>query len=155
MKKTLLFVASLVCGFSIALGQSKTLSHDPLTALPLSPGTDPGMNFGNAPTRMRDGQVCKSKMQGDFYSLHNIKMSAAASWYESHLSGFKKSQGYESQRSQVAFFNTEGTMVIFLTGEPGAQGQDTDADSVAYEKYEPGIPGKTIEGLAEGKISCK
>jgi hypothetical protein len=155
MKKTFLLVASLACGLSFALGQAKTLSNDPLTALPLSPATDAGKNFGNEPNKMRDSQLCKSKMQGNFYLLYKIKVSDAVSWYSSHLSGFKKIQGYESGRSQVAFMNSDGTMVIFITGTPGAQGQDTDAYSVAYEKYQPGISAKTIESMSLGKLACQ
>ena len=52
---------------------------------------------------MPDARICKSKFEGNFYSLFNIKVDAAVAWYSSHLSGFKKIQGYESQRSQTGF----------------------------------------------------
>ncbi|MGH9502994.1 MAG: hypothetical protein ACRD20_09090 [Terriglobales bacterium] len=155
MKNTLLFAASLLCGVSIALGQGKTLSQDPLTALPLSPATDSGKHFGNEPVRMPDSQVCRSKMQGNFYELYNVKTGAAVAWYESHLSGFQKAPGYESKRSQTAFFNSDRTILVIITGDIGVQGQDVDAYSVAYERYQPGIAMKTIEGLTHGKILCK
>jgi hypothetical protein len=103
-----------------ATGQGKLLTSDPLTGLPLIPETDPGKHIANMaytynePTKMPDGQVCKSKMHANFYSLHNIKVGAVVTWYSSHLSGFKKVSGYESERSQTAFYNSDGTIVIFL-----------------------------------------
>jgi hypothetical protein len=38
---------------------------------------------------------------------------------------------------------------------PGAQGENTDAYAVAYERYQPGISGKTINSLAHGNIVCQ
>jgi hypothetical protein len=104
---------------------------------------------------MPDGQVCKSKMQGNFYDLYKIKTNDAVAWYASHLAGFKKVQGYESGRSQVAFYNSDGTIVIFLTGNSGDQGENANAYSVAYERYQPGISEKTITSLTQGKIVCQ
>ena len=156
MKKTLLTAAILTFCLANATGQAKKLTNDPSTGLPLSPAV-----VGNEPDKMPDGQVCKSKMQGNFYSLSNfmnpanaIKMDAAAAWYASHLSGFKKTQGYADGRSQTAFYNSDGTLVIFLTGQAGAQGENTDAYSVAYERYQPGLSVKTITGLTQGKFVC-
>jgi len=145
-----------------AAGQAKVLTNDPLTGLPLIPATVLFKNVGNEPDKMPDGQVCKSKMQGEFYSLSTvmnpanaIKMDAAAAWYASHLSGYTKVQGYESGRSQIAFYNSDGTIVIFLTGQRGAPGENTGASSVAYERYQPGLSEKTIDGLTHGKIICQ
>ena len=42
---------------------------DPLTGLPLIPATVQFKNVGNEPDKLPDGQVCKSKGQGNFYSL--------------------------------------------------------------------------------------
>lgn len=154
MKTTLLIATILVLGLANAAGQGKTLTDDPLTGLPLIPATDGGQYVGNTPDKMPDGQVCKSRMQGNFYSLYKIKMDAVTAWYGSHLAGFKKVQGYESGRSQTAFYNADRTIVIFLTGNPGAQGENADAYSVAYERYQPGISEKTITGLTQGKIVC-
>jgi hypothetical protein len=110
---------------------------------------------------MPERQVCKSKMRGNFYSLSNImnpantvKMDAAAGWYASHLSGFKKAQGYESGRAQIAFYNSDGTIVVFLTGQRGARGENADAFSVVYERYQPGVSVKTITSLTQGNIIC-
>jgi hypothetical protein len=104
---------------------------------------------------MPDGQVCKSKMKGNFYMLSNIKMDAVTAWYASHLPGFKKAQGYESGRAQIAFYSSDGTNVIFLTGSQGAKGENTDAYAVAYEHYQPGLSEKTITSLTQGTIVCQ
>ena len=154
MKKTLLVATMFVLSLANAAGQAKKITNDPLTGLTLSPATYGGPYPSNEPDKMPDGQVCKSKMQGNFYSLFDIKMDAATAWYSSHLSGFKKVQGYESGRSQTAFYNSDGTFVIFLTGQRGAQGENTDAYSVAYERYQPGLSEKAINGLSQGKIVC-
>lgn len=162
MKNNLLVAAVLTFGLANATGQAKVLTNDPLTGLPLIPATVLFKNVGNEPDKMPDGQVCKSKMQGNSYSLSTvmkptsgIKMDAAAAWYASHLSGFKKVQGYESGRSQIAFYNSDRTMVIFLTGQRGAPGENADAYAVAYERFQPGLSEKTVTSLTQGKIVCQ
>ena len=104
MKNSRAIRCALVCMLSLWLctiyaisnagGQAKVFTNDPLTGLPLIPATVLFKNVGNEPDKMPDGQVCKSKMQGNFYSLSNImnpangiKMDAAAEWYASHLKG--------------------------------------------------------------------
>lgn len=161
MKALCLCVAVFSVTLTNAAGQAKVLTNDPLTGLPLIPATVLSKNVSNEPDKMPDGQVCKSKMQGEFYSLSSImnpasaiKMDAAAAWYTSHLSGFKKIQGYESGRSQIAFYNSDRTIVIFLTGQRGAQGENGGAYSVAYERYQPGLSERTVAGLTQGKIDC-
>ena len=161
MKTTLLVATMLVLCLANAAGQGKVLTNDPLTGLPLIPATDSGKRIANLsytynePTKMPDTQLCKSKMQGDFYSLYNTKVGAAVAWYSSHLSGFKKVGGYESKRSQTAFHNADGTIVIIVTGDSGAEGENTAAYSVAYERYQPGISEKTITSLTQAKIVCQ
>ena len=160
MKNAMLVATILVLGLVNAAGQAKVLTNDPLTSLPLIPATVVVENAGNAPVKMPDGRVCKSKMQGNSYSLynyfskHNIKVSQAVDWYSSHLSGFNKVSGYESHRSQTAFYNSDRTILIIVTGNTGAAGEDTDAYSVAYELYQPGISDKTVTSLTQGKIVC-
>ena len=162
MKNVLIIAAIFVFSSANGAAQAKTLTNDPLTGLPLIPATVLFKNVGNEPDKMPDAQLCKSKMQGDFYSLTTvmnpasvIKMDAAAAWYTSHLSGFKKVQGYESGRSQIAFYKPDGTRVVFLTGQRGAQGENSGAYAVAYERYQPGISEKTITGLTQGKMVCQ
>jgi len=162
MNNTILTAAVIAFCLATAAGQAKVLTNDPLTGLPLIPATVLFKNVGNERDKLPDGQVCKSKMQGNFYSLSNVmnpanavKIDAAAAWYASHLSGYKKIQGYADGRLQIAFFNSDRTIVIFLTGQAGAQGENTDAYSVAYEHYQPGISEKTITSLTQGKIVCQ
>ncbi len=163
MKTIFLLGAVFVLCFANAAGQGKLLTSDPLTGLPLISATDSGRRLEipnlsytyNKPTQMPDAQICKSKYQGNFYSLYNIKTNAAVAWYSSHLSGFKKVQGYGYGRAEAAFYNSDRTIVVIVTGGQGAQGQDVNAYSVAYEKYQPGLSEKTVESLTQGKIVCK
>ena len=159
MKNTLVTAAILVLSLANAAGQAKAPTNDPLTGLPLIPATA----LAKKPVKMPDGQVCKNKMQGNFYSLftpaiyfskQTIKVSEVVAWYSSHLSGFNKASGYESRRSQTAFYNSDRTIVIIVTGNPGAAGEDTDAYAVAYERYNPGLSEKTVTSLTQGKIIC-
>jgi hypothetical protein len=160
MKAVFLAATMFVLCLANATGQGKVLTNDPLTGLPLIPATDSGkrvggMLVGNEPTKMPDGQVCKSKMQGDFYyPIYKTKVDAAVAWYSSHLSGFKTVQGYESGRSQIVFYKPDGTIVVIVTGVPGAEEENADAYSVAYERYQPGISEKTITAVTQGKIVC-
>jgi hypothetical protein len=155
MKTVALLAAIFVFSLTNATGQGKVLSSDPLTGLPLIPATDSGMHVGNEPNPLPPSQVCKSKMQGEFYSLYKMKVGAAVEWYSSHLSGFKKARGYDSKRAQIAFYKPDGTIVIFVTGNPGAEGENTDAYSVAYQSYQPGLSEKTIIAVTQGKIVCQ
>jgi hypothetical protein len=162
MKNNVLVSLIVALGVTSAAGQGKVLTNDPLTGLPLIPATVQFKNVGNEPDKLPDAQVCKSKMQGNLYSLSNvmnpasgIKMDATAAWHASHLSGFKKIQGYADGRSQIAFYNSDGTILIFITGQLGAQGENTDAFSVTYGRYQPGLSVKTITGLTQGKFICQ
>jgi hypothetical protein len=154
MKSSFLVAALLTMAFTGASGQGKLLSNDPLTGLPLYPGTDPGNNTGNEPFKLPDSPVCKSKKQAVFYKIFKRKTDEAVAWYSSHLSGFKKFAGYDSQRAQIAFRNSDGTLLVILTAEPGANGENAAAYSVAYERFQPGISEKTAEALALGKMVC-
>ena len=157
MKKILLLATTFMFCLGNTIGQAKVLTNDPLTGLPLIPATG-AKNVDNAPVTMPEGQICNSKMQGDFYSLdfapNKIKVNDVISWYAAHLPGFKKVQGSESGRSQTAFYNSDRTIVIFVTGNKGAPGENTDAYAVAYERYQPGISEKTIVSLTQRKMVC-
>ncbi len=69
MKNAIVVVTILVLALANAAGQAKVLTNDPLTGLPLIPATVVVQSAGNEPVKMPDSRVCKSKMQGDFYSL--------------------------------------------------------------------------------------
>jgi hypothetical protein len=160
MKSALLTGMMFVFCTTNAPGQGKLLASDSLTRLGLIPATDSGNHMPNIaytynkPTKMPDRPVCKSKMQGNFYALFNIKVDAVVAWYSLHLTGFKKISGYESKRSQTAFYNPDGTIMIIVTGKRGPEGENMDAYAVAYERYQPGLSEKTIAGLTQGHIVC-
>ena len=64
------FVAMLIFSFVFAArGGTKLLTTDPLTGLLLHPATDSRLHLGNEPTQLPESQVCKGKMQVDFYSV--------------------------------------------------------------------------------------
>jgi hypothetical protein len=155
MKTTLLVAAMLAFGLVNSAGQGKLLTNDAMTGLPLIPATDSGRAAGNQPSAMPPSDVCKSKMQAVFYTLYNIKVDETVAWYSAHLTGFKKFQGYASQRSQTVFYNSDGTILVFVTGKSGAAGENANAFSVAYEKFQPGLNEKTISSVVQGKIVCQ
>lgn len=159
--RTICFIGMLVyCGAG-AYGQGK----DSLTGLPVIPAAETmvaGKSYGFQPASMPEGRVCKSKMKGAFYAIQNmnvkdngVKVTAVAAWYAAHLAGFKKTQGCEHGRSQTAFYNAVGTMVVLITGASGPEGEDTITYGIGYEQYEPGISEKTIASLTQGKIVCQ
>jgi hypothetical protein len=160
MKIFFLVISSVALCSTSAKAQGKTLTTDPLTALPLPSATD-AMHHGNEPVKMPDGTICKSKMQGNFYDLYNYfakqnaKTDEIVTWYSSHLPGFRKVHGYDGKRSQDAFYNANGTMVVIVTGNPGAATENTFAYAVAYERYQPGLSPATITSLTQGKIVCR
>ena len=155
MKTTLLIATLLVLGLANSAGPGKVLATDALTGLPLIPATDSGTPAGNEPSAMPPSDVCKSKMQAVFYQLYNIKVDATVAWYSSRLTGFKMAHGYASGRSQTVFYNSEGTILVFVTGKSGVEGENPNAYSVAYEKFQPGLNEKTINSVTQGKIVCQ
>ena len=162
MNNTILTAAVIAFCLATAAGQAKVLTNDPLTGLPLIPATVLFKNVGNEPDKTPDGQVCKSKTQGNFYSLSTvmnpanaIKMDAAAAWYASHLSGFKKIQGYADGRSQIAFYNADGTLAVSVTGSSAETGENSETYSVVYSRFQPALGEKTIIGLNQQKVICQ
>src|SRR5579859_1754373 len=137
LMKPLAFFAVLLVLAQVAAAKPKVLTADPLTGLPLFPATDSG--FGNEPSPMPSSNLCGSKMQAEFYLLAKTKVSATVAWYGSHLAGFKKIEGYADGRSQTIFSNAGGTTLVIVTGSSGAKGEDADAYSVAYQRYQPGL----------------
>jgi hypothetical protein len=154
MKLLNTFLVTLGLGFTLS-ASAKTLTTDPLTGLPLYPATDSRLHLGNEPTKIPDSQICKSKMQSDFYAIMDTKVDATVAWYAAHLTGFHKAHGFANGRSQDTFYNDAGTMVVSVTGSRGKEGENTDAYSVSYHRLEPGLPAKTIIGFAQAKIVCQ
>jgi hypothetical protein len=155
MKSVVLLAAALFASLSLASGQVKILTHDPLTGLPLMPPTASEKKLGNAPDKLPDSTVCKSKMQGNFYSLatlspqDTVKLSDVVGWYGSHLSGFTKVEG--SDHAQTVFYNSDRTLLVIVTARSGTDA----ARTVAYERYQPGLPEKTVVGIPQNKMVCQ
>jgi hypothetical protein len=147
--------AILLLTFALLAGGSpKTLATDPLTGLPLIPATDSRLHLGNAPTTLPDSQICKSTMQADFYSVFDTKVDTTLAWYSSRLPGFKRTHGYASGRSQDTFYSPDGAVIVSVTGESGKDGENVNAYSVLYAKFQPGLSEKTIVGMNTQKITC-
>ena len=143
--------AIVVLYMALAAGaQTKARLHttDPMTGLPLSPSTDTG--WGNEPDPLPDSNVCKSKLHGEFYLLFHTTTDAAAAWYSQNLKDFKMAKGSESGRVQVVFSNSDGTVLVIITGDSNSP----NAYSVAYQRYTPGLSAKTIAGVPQGNIVC-
>lgn len=164
MKTALRVATLLILCIANASAQRKIFTEDPLTGLPVIP-TTVTKDGGNNPTNLPETMVCKSKMQGNLYPLMyyifsknynktNATVAATVAWYAAHLTGFKKVQGFDSQRSQDIFYNADRTMLVIVTGSPGAKGENTSAYGVTYERFQPGISDKTITGLTQGNIVC-
>ena len=154
MKKIAALIAMLLAATMIHGAAPKTLTSDPLTGLPLIPSTDSRLHLGNEPTVLPETQVCKSKMESDFYAVFDTKVKDTVSWYESRLTGFKKAQGHPKDRTQVAFYKSDGSVVVSIMGEPGPQGEGENTHSVLYAKFTPGLPEKVILGMTAQNITC-
>ena len=149
------FVAMIILSVVFtARGGTKSLTTDPLTGLPLHPATDSRLHLGNQPTRLPESQVCKSKMQVDFYSVYDSKVNAILAWYDAHLPGFKKTHAYAANRSQDTYYKTDGTVLVSVTGSPGKEGEDMDTYSVSYAYVQPGLDEKTIVALNQQRVVC-
>ncbi len=148
-------VAMLIFSFVFAArGGTKLLTTDPLTGLPLHPATDSRLHLGNEPTQLPESQVCKSKMQVDFYSVYDSKVNATLAWYDAHLSGFKRTHAYAANRSQDTYYKIDGTVLVSVTGSPGKEGENMDTYSVLYVRLQPGLPEKTIVALNQQRVVC-
>ena len=154
MKDALVVAAIVVLSLANAAAQAKILTSDPLTGLPVIPTTVTKFG-GNEPTKLPDATVCKSKMQGNFYSLatlspqDTVKLSDVVGWYGSHLSGFTKVEG--SDHAQTVFYNSDRTLLVIVTARSGTDA----ARTVAYERYQPGLPEKTVVGIPQNKMVCQ
>jgi hypothetical protein len=142
---------AIVLGFS-TVAAAATPAMDPLTGLPLLPGTSGPL--GNAPTRMPDAQICKSKVHAEYYPVFNSKVSVTLNWYASRLAGFHKTHGFADGRSQDAFYSADGATVVSVTGERGRNGEDTETYAVSYTRFQPGLPAKTIIGINQHNVVC-
>jgi hypothetical protein len=157
-----IFVLGTMLVFCLAAAGQGNL--DPLTGLPVIPAAETmlaGKSYGFQPGPMPETTVCKSRMKGEFFSILNsnvkdskVKVGTVVAWYAGHLSGFKKTQGFKSNRPQIVFSNSDGTILVIITGDSSAQGDNAGTYSIAYQKYQPGLPARTIESFTQGKIVC-
>lgn len=146
----------LVLSFALfARGGAKLLTTDPLTGLPVDPATDSRLHLGNEPVRLPRSSVCKSIMQADFYSVYDSKVDATLAWYDAHLHGFKTTHAYAANRSQDTFYNANGTIAVSVTGSASKEGENTDAYSVVYKRFQPGLAEKTMISLNQQKLVCQ
>jgi|HubBroStandDraft_1064217.scaffolds.fasta_scaffold262257_1 hypothetical protein len=156
MKPAMNFAIAVVfCFVSIADGNAKLLTADPLTNLPLYPATDSRLHLGNEPIRVPEATVCGSKVQSYFYTVYDSKVDLTLGWYSAHLPGFKKTHSYASSRSQDMFYNPERTLAVSVTGTSGKAGENTETYSVVYFRFQPALPEKTIVGLNQQKVVCQ
>lgn len=148
--KTYLAALALLCMALVAGAQAPPKLHttDPMTGLPLSPSTN--TDWGNNPDPLPASNVCKSKLEGEFYLLFHTTTDAAATWYSQNLKDFKMAKGTHAGRAQVVFSNSDGTLLVIITGDPNSP----NAYSVAYQRYTPGLSAKTIAGVPQGNIVC-
>jgi hypothetical protein len=153
MKLNRKHAVAIVLAFS-TLAAAATLSKDPLTGLPLIPATS-GPIGGNEPTKIPDSQICKSKVQSEYYPVFNSKVSVTLNWYASRLTGFHKSHAFADGRSQNVFYSADGTTAVAVTGARGKDGEDTETYAVSYTRFQPGLSEKEIIGLNQHNIVCK
>src|SRR5271170_1894135 len=136
MKPSIILAIALVFCYVVIVGaNTKLLTADPLTQLPLYPATDSRLHLGNDPTRLPETKVCGSKMQADFYTVYDSKLDATLGWYRAHLSGFKRTHAYAANRSQDTFYNPEGTLAVSVTGSSGKADENTETYSVVYIRF--------------------
>jgi hypothetical protein len=128
-----------------------TLTTDPITGLPLDPATNSRLNLGNEPTKIPVSAICNSKTEADFYSVYS-PIDETIAWYTSHLKEFKHAHAYSGGRSRDTFYNSGGTIIVTVTGEPGQEGMKVDTHAVVYYTLQPGISEKAILAMLHEKI---
>jgi hypothetical protein len=139
-------IAVLVAVVPFAGGTTPT--SDSLTKLPLIPSAGEVMELPAS-------QMCKSRMLAAFYPVKTGKMSVTIAWYGAHLTGFQKTHAYGVDRSQDAFYNADRTVAVSITGEPGKNGEDTNAGSVVYARFQPGLSEKEMISLNASHLVCQ
>ena len=143
-----------------SVASDSVLATDPLTGLPVDPATvcqTPvcvQFHAGNEPVKIPDAMWCKSKMQANFYSMMNVKVSATVAWYASHLPGFRRTHAYASGRSDDTFHNSAGTLFVLVMGDPAKDGVDADTYAVTYYRVQPALSEKSIIGINRQKAVC-
>jgi hypothetical protein len=142
----------LLLGFGLAISaeSASTEKTDPLTGLPLYSA----IAEGAGPIKLPEIRICKSKMEANRYTVHDAKMDATLAWCVAHLQGFKQTHAYSNGRSQNAFYNADGTLLVSVTSIPGKPGENSRTGSISYKKFTPGISEKTILSVKDQNIVC-
>lgn len=153
MKFRNVFIGILGLACTVA-AHAATLTKDPLTGLPLDPAYDP-RHFGTEPIKIPDSQICKSKMQADFYTIVDSKLDTTTAWYAAHLPGFHNGHQYVDNRSQDKFYNDAGTLMVLVLGAIGKAGENVDAYGVTYYSFQPGLPTKASTSFGQHKMVCQ
>jgi len=102
-------------------GWNEVAHYGPIDRTSSPSATDSRLHLGNEPTQLPESQVCKSKMQVDFYSVYDSKVNATLAWYDAHLPRFKRTHAYAANRSQDTYYKTDGTVLVSVTGSPGKE----------------------------------
>jgi hypothetical protein len=131
----------------------KTLANDPLTGLPIIPSEDP-LHLGNEPQAIDPSNICKSRVETDFYSLNGIKMDATVAWYAQKLTGFKKTEANVRDSVHVMFYKPDRTVVVQIVSQP-LPGKEAVVHGITYSKLTPAPDEKMISGMNTGKIVCQ
>jgi hypothetical protein len=145
-------IAATVAALFTAVSDAATLTSDPITG-PLDPATNSRLNLGNEPTQVPISNICKSHVSAEFYNVY-ASFQETVAWYSAHLKNLKHAHGYGGGRSRDTFYDSAGTIMVTITAEPGADGQNVDTHSVAYYKMQPGLSEKTIIGSLSEKLTC-
>jgi hypothetical protein len=151
----ILAITLAFCLVAMAAGNTRLLTADPLTNLPLYPGTDSRLHLGNEPTHLSDSIVCGSKLQTDFYAVYDSKVNATLRWYGASLPGFKKTHAYAANHSRDTFYNSERTLAVSVTGSSAKADEDAETYSVVYYRFQPALSDKAIIGLNQQKVICQ
>ncbi|HKV50065.1 MAG TPA: hypothetical protein VJO52_02595 [Gemmatimonadaceae bacterium] len=152
--------AAAAQGAAYSATSDSVLTADPLTGLPVDPATvcqTPTcvqFHAGNEPVKIPDSRWCKSKLQANFYTMTNVKLSATIAWYASHLHGFKRTHAYAAGRSDDTFYNAAGTLMVLVMGDPAKDGLDADTYAITYYRLEPGLSEKSIIGINRQQSVC-
>jgi hypothetical protein len=93
-------------------------------------------------------------MQTNMYPLHAAKIDATLAWCVAHFQGFKQVHRFSNGRSQNAFYNADGTLLVSVTGIPGKEGESSVTGAISYKKFTPGISETTILSMKDQNIVC-
>ena len=150
MNKLLFCAVIFGFGLAIAADYAATGKTDPLTGLPLYPA----IAEGAIPIKLPEVMICKSKMQTNMYPVGDAKIDATLAWCVAHLQGFKQAHAYSDGRSQNAFYNSDGTLLVSVTGIETKKGENGPTGAISYKRFTPGLSETTILSMKDQKIVC-